>query len=382
MSAIAKNQVQIEDYRMYQVTNFVTLLGTPAHILFIPMFFYLGYDFLAFFNILSVAMWMYARVLNSSGNQTGAITVLIIEVMAHAVLATISLGEESGFQYYFLGLLPYAMFHQKLSKKGFALLALVIAISFLISVIIGGSSSHNDVPETFMDFLRYCNIMIVIFGVSLMSLYFREASLELEGTLKEAVKEREVLIKEVHHRVKNNMQIIISLLHLQGDKYDNEISKQIIQTTESRINSMLLVHEQLFQNDALSLVDVGTYIESLADDLKYNLEFSRELNIEVQCDEILFQIDKLIPIGLIVNEAVTNCVKYADFQGEALIEISLEKKQDFYILVIKDNGQTEPSSYAREGSIGADLIDGLAKSKLKGSSKISFDKGTRVEIIF
>jgi len=382
MSMLVKDQVQLEDYRMYQVTNFVTLLGTPAHILFIPMFFYLGYDFLAIFNVLSVAMWVYARILNSRGNQTGAITVLIVEVMAHAILATISLGEESGFQYYFLGLIPYAMFHQKFSKKGFAFLALVIALSFLVSVIVGGRYPHNDVSQSLMDLLRYANIMIVIVGVSLMSMYFREASLELEGTLKETVKDREVLIKEVHHRVKNNMQIIISLLHLQGDKYNNEISEQIIQTTESRINSMLLVHEQLFQNDALSSVNVGSYIEALSDDLKYNLEYSRDLDIAVKCEDILFSIDKLIPIGLIVNEAVTNCVKYADFKDKALIQINLEKRGDKYLLFIKDNGQTKPQSYAREGSIGVDLISGLAQSKLKGSCQIYFNKGTCIEIIF
>lgn len=375
-------QGNIEDYRMYKVTNLISILGIPAHALFIPLFFYLGYDFLAYFNFISVSLWVYARILNNTGQLTQAITVLVSEVLLHAILATITLGSQSGFQYYFFGLIPYAMFHQKLSKQGFIALAFLIGSAYLISVYIADMRMHDDMDPLVMNFLYYANISVVMLGITLTSIYFREASLELEDALKERVNEREVLIREVHHRVKNNMQIIISLLHLQGDKYDSEISEQIIQSTESRINSMLLVHEKLFQNESLISVDVGSYIEALADDLKYNLEFSTELNIEIECDEILFHIDKLIPIGLIVNEAVTNCVKYADFPEEAHIKIHLERTDDGYRLRIADNGQSKPKSYEREGSIGADLILGLAKSKLKGSSTISFNKGTVVEIIF
>lgn len=377
-----KTKANIEDYRMYKVTNFISILGIPAHISFIPLFFYLGYDFLAYVNFISTGLWIYARVLNEKGQLTQAITVLIVEVVSHAVLATINLGSQSGFQYYFFGLIPFAMFHQKLSKQGFIGLAVFIASAYFVSVYLADTRVHDDIEPLVMNLLYYGNVFVVMLGITLMSIYFREASVELEDALKERVNEREVLIREVHHRVKNNMQIIISLLHLQGDKYNNEISEQIIQATESRINSMLLVHEKLFQNESLTSVDVGSYIESLADDLKYNLEFSKSLDIQIECDEILFHIDKLIPIGLIVNEAVTNCVKYANFPELAEIKIRLERQKEGYILCIKDNGCTEPLSYEREGSIGVDLISGLAKSKLKGSSSIHFERGTIVEIIF
>jgi len=377
-----KTKGNIEDYRMYKVTNFISFLGIPAHFSFIPLFFYLGYDFLAYFNFISVALWIYARILNERGHLTQAITVLIVEVLSHAVIATISLGTQSGFQYYFFGLIPFAMFHQKLSKKGFLSLAMLITGIYLISLYVAGLQPHLDVEPLVLSLLYYGNTFVVMLGLTLVSIYFKEASLELEGALKERVNEREVLIREVHHRVKNNMQIIISLLHLQGDKYENEVSQEIIQATQSRINSMLLVHEKLFQNESLTSVDVGSYIEALADDLKYNLEFSRHLQMDIHCDEILFHIDRLIPIGLIVNEAVTNCVKYADFPKDAKILIDLQRDKTGYKLRISDNGQTKPSSYEREGSIGADLIVGLAKSKLKGSASINFDEGTVVEVIF
>jgi len=374
--------MNIEDYRMYKVTNFISILGTPAHVSFIPLFFYLGYDFLAYFNFISVSLWIYARQMNQTGHLTRAITVLITEVILHAVIATLSLGVESGFQYYFFGLIPFAMFHQKLSKKGFLLLALFIGLCYVASVFYSGVFYHDDVDEKLMKLIYYANIIIVMSGITLLSMNFKEASLELEELLKERVNEREVLIREVHHRVKNNMQIIISLLHLQGDKYNNEVSEQIIQATESRINAMLLVHEKLFQNESVSSVDVGVYMQALCEDLMYNLEASQDFKIETQSDEILFNIDKLIPIGLIINEAVTNGIKYADFPDMGLIKVTLFRQNSHYILEIKDNGRIKPSSYEREGSIGTDLISGLAHSKLKGSADISFDEGTLVKVIF
>lgn len=373
--------IQIDDYRMYTVTNFITLLGIPAHTLFIPLFFYLGYDLLAYFNFLSVTLWVYARYSNSRGHLTRAITVLIIEVMMHAFLATISLGIESGFHYYFFGLIPYAMFHQELSRKGFVALALSIGFSYVISVFYAGSFFH-PIDPMIMKGIYYGNIFIVMFGITLISIFFREASLELEESLKERVNEREVLIREVHHRVKNNMQIIISLLHLQGDKYDNEISEQIIQATESRINSMLLVHEKLFQNESVSAVDVSVYIEALVDDLRYNLVSDQSIEMVVECEAILFNIDRLVPLGLIINEAVTNAVKYADFKEQGRVEVSLKQEVDKVVLRICDNGASKPESYEREGSIGSDLISGLATSKLKGQSSLYYDEGTIVEVLF
>ena len=382
MNSSASIGMKPDDYRMYNVTNFITYLGTPAHVLFIPLFFYLGYDFLAYFNVLSVASWLYARKLNKERRLGPAISILIVEVILHAVIATIMVGTQSGFQYYFFALIPFAMFHQQFSNRGFVYLAIVIAVAYLGSVFVANSISHNVIDPLLMDVILYSNISVVILGLSLLSYHFRKSSLELESELFETVKEREVLIKEVHHRVKNNMQIIISLLHLQGDKYDNEVSEEIINSTESRINAMLLVHEKLFQNESLSSVSVKSYLEALSDDLKYNLDFPDETEIILDCDEIEFSLDRLIPIGLIVNEALTNSCKYADFADKATVNISLHRKNEKYLLRIKDSGQTEPAAYEREGSIGTDLISGLAKSKLKGTSKVYFDEGTVVEMTF
>lgn len=382
MNTKPSKSLRIEDYRMYKVIDFVSYLGIPAHAAFIPLFFYLGFDFLAYFNFISVAMWVYARQLNKQGKLGLAITLLIAEVIAHAILATIFLGTPSGFQFYLFGLIPFSMFHQRLSTRGFALLAFGIGIAYISSVLIASNMEHHYIEPIFMEVIHYANIIIVISGISISSIYFREASLELEGSLQKSVQEREVLIKEVHHRVKNNMQIIISLLHLQGDKYDNEISEDIINATESRINAMLLVHEKLFQNESISSVDIRSYLDALCDDLQYNLNFPEQMHFNIDCDEIYFNIDKLIPIGLIVNEAITNSCKYADFKIPAEVSIQLHHFNEGYQLIIKDNGQTEPEDYTKEGSIGTDLISGLAKSKLKGNSHIYFDAGTTLEITF
>lgn len=374
--------LKIDDYRMFKVIDIVSYLGIIAHFLFIPFFLYLGFDFLAYFNIISVTTWLFARKFNNKGQLGYAITLLIVEVLIHAILATIIIGTDSGFQYYLFGLIPFSMFHQRLSKNGFIYLALGIGASYLISVFIANNIPHHPIDPFIMNIMLYSNIVIVMAGISITSINFREASLELEGNLKTSLTEREVLLKEVHHRVKNNMQIIISLLHLQGDKYDNEISESIINATESRINAMLLVHEKLFQNDSLAAVSVQEYLQALGDDLRFNHNSEIDVVFEIDCHNIAFNLDKLIPIGLVANESITNSFKYAQFPQEAKIYIDLSQTEGKHRLLIRDNGIKEPLAYERDGSIGSDLITGLSKSKLKGTSRIYYDAGTVVEIIF
>jgi two-component sensor histidine kinase len=200
-----------------------------------------------------------------------------------------------------------------------------------------------------------------------------------------SLKEKEQLLKEIHHRVKNNLQIVSSLLSLQTDQIFDKKYLELIAESRNRINSMALVHEMLYSSKDLSKIEISEYIERLCRSVhqsfskpKSNIKF--EFNIEPR---LFFDIDHMIPIGLILNETVSNCFKYAftGNKGQITIELSSQKKE--YKLVIKDDGVGLPPNFnaEKDGNLGIQLIWMLV-DQLDG--KITFDtkKGTAYHIIF
>jgi PAS domain S-box-containing protein len=158
--------------------------------------------------------------------------------------------------------------------------------------------------------------------------------------LKEANKEKDVLINEIHHRVKNNLQVIQSILNLQKNYTDNKTILNLLNDCVDRIKSMGLVHESLYQMDNLSKINMNIYIRNLIDHLRFSY-FNNETNIQIiyRVDDIYLKIGRAVPFGLLLNELITNCLKHAFYKRvKGKITISLEKKEDKYELRVKDDG--------------------------------------------
>lgn len=203
---------------------------------------------------------------------------------------------------------------------------------------------------------------------------------QAEEKIQNSLREKEILLKEIHHRVKNNLHIISSLLDLQSDYLEDERFSSVFTDSQSRIETMALVHEQLYKSEDLRQVDLGDYIHRLMDNLaiSYNCDLSIIfLNVEVE--PVILNLETAIPCGLLINELVTNCFKHAFPQGRSgEIHIELEQNTEKRIrLTVWDNGVGIPSNvdWQNSNSLGLELIHTLAQ-QLHAEIILDRDHGT------
>ncbi|MFM1874357.1 MAG: hypothetical protein RL266_94 [Bacteroidota bacterium] len=209
---------------------------------------------------------------------------------------------------------------------------------------------------------------------------------EYERQLEESIKEKEVLLKEVHHRVKNNMQVISSILNLQSSYITDENALGILRESQDRIKSMSFVHESLYQSKTLSEVNFAEYIQNITRNL-YHSYGRPEGGIDLQFDleNIYLNLDTSIPCGLIINEIVSNSLKYA-FQGREKGKICLEfsKLSDGRMkLIVSDDGIGLPKDFDIENaeSLGLQLVTTLI-TQVSGELEIDVSRGTKFNIVF
>ena len=208
---------------------------------------------------------------------------------------------------------------------------------------------------------------------------------DAEERIKASLGEKEVLLKEINHRVKNNLQIISSLLNLQSREIQDEQTLRSFQVSQDRIKAMALVHEKLYQSDDLSRIDFGEYIKSLADDLRssYGLG-SQNVKLKIDVDEIRLGVDTAIPCGVIVNELVSNSLKHAFPGGRSgEIVISFREVDGQYTMVFKDDGVGIPEDLdiSRPSSLGLTIVNALV-GQLDGAIDIGRNGGSEICITF
>jgi two-component sensor histidine kinase len=212
----------------------------------------------------------------------------------------------------------------------------------------------------------------------------KEEITDKNGILNKLVGEKEWLLKEVHHRVKNNLQIVMSLLNTQSAYLTDEAAKSAIGDSQRRMHSIALIHQQLYKSDNVSAIKMYRYISELVSYLQDSYD-STLVKFEIEVDDIELDVAQTIPIGLILNEAITNAFKYAFNPAEkGLIKISLcQAGKDVYELRISDNGKGLPDGFDPDNcnSLGMQLLSGLS-GDLNGTFKIYNDGGTVIKIVF
>ena len=202
-----------------------------------------------------------------------------------------------------------------------------------------------------------------------------------EEYLKKSLEEKEVLLREVHHRVKNNMQIISSILRMQSRSVKDENLKMILQESQNRIHSMALIHENLYSNEGLSDVKFDNYIKSLVGNISRTFKSQQQhVKFKYQIDSTNLPMDIAIPCGLIINELVSNSLKYAFAKtNDGIITISFDKVDNSkYILIVEDNGVgiSEDFDINKTKSLGMKIIYSLVK-QIDGVITSDFTKGTK-----
>lgn len=208
-----------------------------------------------------------------------------------------------------------------------------------------------------------------------------------EEQLKSSLKEKDILLKEVHHRVKNNMQIVMSLLNLQANSIEDLVIRNAFAESNSRISAMGLIHETLYKSDNLSTIDPEDYINKLIQNtVRAFGSIDKKINHELEIEKIDFSLDETIPIALLVNEMLTNAYKYAfPNRNDGTIKIIFKNIEDDKILLkFSDNGIGMPSEikpYEFE-SLGMQLIFDLVEGQLKGEIELDITNGTCFTIVF
>jgi PAS domain S-box-containing protein len=208
-----------------------------------------------------------------------------------------------------------------------------------------------------------------------------------EVQLHASLREKDILLREIHHRVKNNMQVIIGLLDLQASSSGNPELMEMLNKGQSRIRSMALVHEKLYASKDFTRINLAGYLRTLSQDLFQSYKINPgKIDLIIQTDGVYVDINKAIPCGLVLNELISNVLKHAfpgDRQGELQIIIREEKNTEMEI-VVRDNGMGLPDDVDinQPRTMGLNLVNGLVKKQLKGQMEVRRDNGTEIRIKF
>ncbi len=231
--------------------------------------------------------------------------------------------------------------------------------------------------------------MLELSGNSLMVGLVRDITerKHAENKIKTSLKEKEVLLREIHHRVKNNMQVITTLLMLQSDKFKDKQLSDMFEESQNRIKSMALVHENLYKTGNFSNINVKDYVDSLTRNLfrSYGID-SNKITLILDVENVLLGLENAIPCGLIINELVSNSLKYAfPNNRDGKIRIALTSiNTDELVLEVSDNGigMSEKPDTVNKESVGLHLVTILSEDQLEGKVEHNGVNGTSFHIKF
>jgi PAS domain S-box-containing protein len=207
----------------------------------------------------------------------------------------------------------------------------------------------------------------------------------VETELKSSINDKNVLLREVHHRVKNNMQIISSLLSLQSNYMDDENALKVLNDSQMRVKSMAMIHEKLYQSKTFTEIDMAEYIYNLITEIFYTYTVNtNQIKKIIEIDDVKLNIETSVPCGLIISEIVTNSLKYAfPNRKEGEIRVSLLAHDDYYKLTIMDNGIGLPNNFKIDETetLGLQLVKSLV-NQIDGEIELDRNHGTKYKITF
>jgi two-component sensor histidine kinase/sensor domain CHASE-containing protein len=312
-----------------------------------------------------------------------------IEVALRGSSGNIFLGNRSVFEneplklrielpdgYWEVGVIPPEGWHKAVSKKLLEFQAVGLIVSVLIAIIIYLLISRYSLLDEKNEYLKqsYQNLKNEVIERK-----------KAEEKVKASLLEKETMLKEIHHRVKNNLQVISSLLNMQSSYLQDENAREALQESMARVRTMAMIHTQLYQSQDLTRVDCGLFIRDLIGNISQAYGRAEPpVAISVDADEIQLDIDTSIPCGLILNELVTNALKYAFPEGRAgKINIRMRSEDNHVALTVQDNGIGFPESIdsTKVKSLGLELVNILV-GQMNGKIDMQADGGTMWNITF
>ena len=206
---------------------------------------------------------------------------------------------------------------------------------------------------------------------------------QAENTLRNSLEEKEMLLAEIHHRVKNNLQVISSLISMQSRLISDSTAQTHLESLGLRIRAMGLLHNILYKSIGTGRVDMHLYLTSIAEQvMSVQRQAAEKIPLDIDIEMIELNIETALPIGLIVNEAISNSIKYAVLRKEGLrLRLSLKKEKSGYILLVADNGPGMPEQTPRGSTLGLRLIETLTR-QLRGQLSLETVAGVCFRITF
>jgi len=322
------------------------------------------------------------------------VTYNIVSIMTLAGATAITL-YSGGINSPFIFVLALIVVAGYVSTKSYGTLYLNLNLLIILLIysqsIADYSFTTNVIPEQSRNLFA---LVSVLFSVYLIGGVFGKNLLHAHHNLYKSkkeietrIQEKETLLKEIHHRVKNNLQTVSSLLSLQSRNIEDPDMKSLIKSSQNRVISMAMVHEMLYMRDDLSKIEYKSYVKELSEYLIRSLKGTENnVKLKLNIEDVKLGIDTAIPLGLLINEAITNALKYGikdDAEGEINIELKQENYRD-YVLSIGDNGIGIPEkiTFKNTKSLGLKLIHNLAR-QLRGSITRDYSKkGTNYVVRF
>jgi two-component sensor histidine kinase len=204
--------------------------------------------------------------------------------------------------------------------------------------------------------------------------------------IQHSLEEKDVLLREIHHRVKNSLSIVSGLIELQLEGTNSKDARNVLRNSQSRIHSVALIHEKLYQTESISDIELDNYIRDLVEAIHATFSDSKKfVALSFDLEKVILDIDRVIPCGLLINELIVNAFKYAFKKGEkGRLKIALHQQNNEIVLQISDNGPGLPEDFKknRNDSLGSMLIDSFA-AQLDAQMDIqTSDEGTSFTFTF
>lgn len=202
--------------------------------------------------------------------------------------------------------------------------------------------------------------------------------------LSNSLKEKEILLQEIHHRVKNNLALTINLIKLQKSKVSDENTRNVLEEIKERVFTMELLHRKLYESKNLDSIPLKKYIQDLVLDISNTYNKDKDITINLNIDEVYVNIEYALPCGLIINECVTNAFKYAFGNKKGQLSIKFKKTENNCVLVIQDDGVglSKGLDINKSKTLGLRLISSITKGQLLGKIDYVYDNGAKFIIVF
>jgi|GEM_PF-818131 len=369
------------EIRMVTLTNRFCVVGAFALLIgslhtFIIEDHFLGTAILGF-----MLLFMGGLLLNYFKFYRAAMMYLLLIINSALFYFDAYCGPEAGVYFYYFPFMLAIALLLDFSQPVWLLIFISVTVFFLVlaiatnhSLFLNESLRHEQIRRMWS--FNLLNSVLVVFYCTYLIIGMNhqqylgfmqriEERREAESKIRAALSEKETLLAEVHHRVKNNLSVISSLLSLQSNLVNNEYTRGVLIESKNRVSSMALIHQKLYGTSSFSEIHFSKYISELVDEIKlsYIDTLSSDIRVELQSDKASLNLTSAIPCGLILNELLSNCYKHAfRRRSEGLIRISFREKQGEYELQVEDNGHGLPGGFDPESSasLGMTIISSLA----------------------